>query len=186
VLFAAAHASTSAINEDGIRAATWGSRPLVEGRLSLFGATFIDFFISRHAGIENYFALESGGQSLATCIGFPPLCTVGAAELEPPASGRIALSQPPLNSTSSLRHGRKWRPARSCNWCRAFVPSLPAAPWRRLSVKLQEPLPRYDRALKPPANASCLFHVCRLNVAMLRWFRRCDHPLQSCPAACRE
>jgi len=28
---------------------------------------------------------------LATCIGFPPLCTVGAAELEPPASGRIAL-----------------------------------------------------------------------------------------------
>jgi hypothetical protein len=45
----------------------------------------------RHAGIENYFALESGGQSLATCIGFSPLCTVGAAELEPPASGRIAL-----------------------------------------------------------------------------------------------
>ena len=28
---------------------------------------------------------------MATCIGFPPLCTVGAAELEPPASGRIAL-----------------------------------------------------------------------------------------------
>jgi hypothetical protein len=45
VLFAAAHASTSAISEDGIRAATWGSRPLAEGRLSLFGATFIDFFI---------------------------------------------------------------------------------------------------------------------------------------------
>jgi hypothetical protein len=63
----------------------------VAGLPRLFGATFIDFFISRHAGIENYFALESGGQSLATCIGFPPLCTVGAAELEPPASGRIAL-----------------------------------------------------------------------------------------------
>jgi hypothetical protein len=45
----------------------------------------------RHAGIENYLALESGGQSLATCIGFPPLCTVGAAELDPPASGRTAL-----------------------------------------------------------------------------------------------
>ena len=45
VLFAAAHASTSAISEDGIRAATWGSRPVVEGRLSLFGATLIDFFI---------------------------------------------------------------------------------------------------------------------------------------------
>ena len=28
---------------------------------------------------------------MVTCIGFPPLCTVGAAELEPPASGRIAL-----------------------------------------------------------------------------------------------
>ena len=28
---------------------------------------------------------------MATCIGFPPLCTVGAAELEPPASGKIAL-----------------------------------------------------------------------------------------------
>jgi hypothetical protein len=39
----------------------------------------------------NYFALESGGQSLATCIGLSPLCTVGAAELAPPASGRIAL-----------------------------------------------------------------------------------------------
>jgi hypothetical protein len=62
VLFATAHAPTSAISEDGICAATWGSRPLVEGRLSLFGATFIDFFIipavpfpldsGRFAGIE--------------------------------------------------------------------------------------------------------------------------------------
>jgi hypothetical protein len=39
----------------------------------------------------NYFGLESGGQSLRTSIGLPPLCTVGAAEFEPPASGKIAL-----------------------------------------------------------------------------------------------
>jgi hypothetical protein len=44
-LFAAAHASTSAISADGIRAATWGSRPLVEGRLPLFGAPLISFFM---------------------------------------------------------------------------------------------------------------------------------------------
>jgi hypothetical protein len=35
--------------------------------------------------------LESGGQSLLTTKGLPPLCTVGAAEFAPPASGRIAL-----------------------------------------------------------------------------------------------
>jgi hypothetical protein len=35
--------------------------------------------------------LESGGHSGRTSIGLPPLCTVGAAEFEPPASGRIAL-----------------------------------------------------------------------------------------------
>jgi hypothetical protein len=35
--------------------------------------------------------LESGGQSLLTTKGLPPLCTVGAAELAPPASGSTAL-----------------------------------------------------------------------------------------------
>jgi hypothetical protein len=34
---------------------------------------------------------ESGGQSRATFIGLPSLCTVGAAEFAPPALGRIAL-----------------------------------------------------------------------------------------------
>jgi hypothetical protein len=38
-----------------------------------------------------YFGLESGGQSGRASIGLPPLCTVGAAEFEPPASGRTAL-----------------------------------------------------------------------------------------------
>ena len=38
-----------------------------------------------------YFGLESGGQSARASIGLPPLCTVGAAEFEPPASGRTAL-----------------------------------------------------------------------------------------------
>jgi hypothetical protein len=40
---------------------------------------------------EIYFGLESGGQSGRASIGLPPLCTVGAAEFEPPASGRTAL-----------------------------------------------------------------------------------------------
>jgi hypothetical protein len=35
--------------------------------------------------------LESGGQSEPTIMGLPPLCTVGAAELAPPASGSTAL-----------------------------------------------------------------------------------------------
>jgi hypothetical protein len=35
--------------------------------------------------------LESGGQSRATFSGLSPLCTVGAAEFFPPASGRTAL-----------------------------------------------------------------------------------------------
>jgi hypothetical protein len=35
--------------------------------------------------------LESGGQSLLTTKGLSPLCTVGAAELAPPASGSTAL-----------------------------------------------------------------------------------------------
>jgi hypothetical protein len=38
-----------------------------------------------------YFGLESGGQSGRASIGLLPLCTVGAAEFEPPASGRTAL-----------------------------------------------------------------------------------------------
>lgn len=38
-----------------------------------------------------YFGLESGGQSGDTFSGLPPLCTVGAAELDPPASGNTAL-----------------------------------------------------------------------------------------------
>jgi len=40
---------------------------------------------------RNYLLLESGGQSVRTSIGLPPLCTVGAAESAPPASGKIAL-----------------------------------------------------------------------------------------------
>jgi hypothetical protein len=38
-----------------------------------------------------YLGLESGGHSVRTSIDLSPLCTVGAAEFEPPASGRIAL-----------------------------------------------------------------------------------------------
>jgi hypothetical protein len=38
-----------------------------------------------------YFGLESGGQSGLTVNGLPPLCTVGAAEFAPPASGSTAL-----------------------------------------------------------------------------------------------
>ena len=40
---------------------------------------------------EIYFGLESGGQSGRASMGLPPLCTVGAADFEPPASGRTAL-----------------------------------------------------------------------------------------------
>src|ERR1700704_6380683 len=39
---------------------------------------------------RRYLGLESGGHSVRTSMGLPPLCTVGAAEFEPPASGRIA------------------------------------------------------------------------------------------------
>jgi hypothetical protein len=39
---------------------------------------------------RRYLGLESGGHSVRTSTGLPPLCTVGAAEFEPPASGRIA------------------------------------------------------------------------------------------------
>ena len=42
-LFVIAHASTSAISVEGIRAVTW--RSLVEGRPPLFGSTLINFFI---------------------------------------------------------------------------------------------------------------------------------------------
>ncbi len=41
--------------------------------------------------LRDYFGLESGGQSGRDSNGLPPLCTVGAAEFEPPASGRTAL-----------------------------------------------------------------------------------------------
>lgn len=46
----------------------------------------------REVRIEaHYFGLESGGQFGSTFSGLPPLCTVGAAELDPPASGSTAL-----------------------------------------------------------------------------------------------
>ena len=38
-----------------------------------------------------YLGFESGGQSGDTLSGLPPLCTVGAAEFAPPASGSTAL-----------------------------------------------------------------------------------------------
>jgi hypothetical protein len=38
-----------------------------------------------------YFGLESGGQFGLTFSGLSPLCTVGAAEFAPPASGSTAL-----------------------------------------------------------------------------------------------
>ena len=47
--------------------------------------------VERYELSDYDFGLASGGQSLRTSIGLPPLCTVGAAELVPPASGRIAL-----------------------------------------------------------------------------------------------
>jgi hypothetical protein len=45
VSFAAAQASTSAINDAGIREVTWGSRPVAGRPRLFFGVTFIDFFI---------------------------------------------------------------------------------------------------------------------------------------------
>jgi hypothetical protein len=48
-------------------------------------------FRNRPAVDLSYLGLDSGGQSVRNSIGLPPLCTVGAAELAPPASGRIAL-----------------------------------------------------------------------------------------------
>jgi hypothetical protein len=50
-------------------------------------------YLAGRIDFENrrYLGLESGGQSERTSMGLPPLCTVGAAEFEPPASGRIAL-----------------------------------------------------------------------------------------------
>jgi hypothetical protein len=42
-------------------------------------------------GCWRYFGLESGGQSGETFSGSSPLCTVGAAEFAPPASGSTAL-----------------------------------------------------------------------------------------------
>ena len=43
------------------------------------------------ASATHPFGLESGGQSGRATKGLPPLCTVGAAEFAPPASGRTAL-----------------------------------------------------------------------------------------------
>jgi hypothetical protein len=43
------------------------------------------------ASATHSFGLESGGQSGRATRGLPPLCTVGAAEFAPPASGRTAL-----------------------------------------------------------------------------------------------
>ena len=43
------------------------------------------------ASLSFHLGFESGGQSGLTFSGLPPLCTVGAAEFEPPASGSIAL-----------------------------------------------------------------------------------------------
>jgi hypothetical protein len=43
------------------------------------------------ASATHPFGLESGGQSGRATRGLPPLCTVGAAEFAPPASGRTAL-----------------------------------------------------------------------------------------------
>ena len=50
---------------------------------------------------SHHFGLESGGHSDPATIGFPPLCTVGAAELEPPALGRIALFPTAMDVFSS-------------------------------------------------------------------------------------
>lgn len=52
---------------------------------------------------SHHFGLESGGHSDPATIGFPPLCTVGAAELEPPALGRIALFPIAMDVFSSAR-----------------------------------------------------------------------------------
>jgi hypothetical protein len=43
------------------------------------------------ASATHCFGLESGGQSDRATRGLPPLCTVGAAEFAPPASGKTAL-----------------------------------------------------------------------------------------------
>ena len=47
--------------------------------------------VRRNARRWRYLGFESGGQSGDTFSGLPPLCTVGAAEFAPPASGSIAL-----------------------------------------------------------------------------------------------
>ena len=58
-----------------------------------------------------YFGLESGGQSGLTFSGLPPLCTVGAAEFEPPASGSTAQSTPRTQNLAGVRPERIAWPA---------------------------------------------------------------------------
>ena len=49
-----------------------------------------------------YFGQESGGQSGLTFIGLSPLCTCGAAEFVPPASGSTALFSMPATPAQHI------------------------------------------------------------------------------------
>ena len=67
-----------------------GSVPAITGEREMVG-TSLALLCPPYALRTYHFGLESGGQSGDTFSGLPPLCTVGAAEFEPPASGSTAL-----------------------------------------------------------------------------------------------
>jgi hypothetical protein len=73
-----AHSRDPLARNDGQTHITWRNGSLLEARPGM-------------TEDRDYFGLESGGQSGLSFSGLPPLCTVGAAEFAPPASGSTAL-----------------------------------------------------------------------------------------------
>src|SRR5205823_4780003 len=75
----------------------------------------------------SYFGLGSGGHSGRTSMGFAPLCTVGAAEFEPPASGRTALFSIAMEFAPVVAEGEVVQLV-SCFWLGGAVDCAAAGP----------------------------------------------------------
>jgi hypothetical protein len=101
---------------------------------------------------RNYFPLESGGQSVRTSIGLPPLCTVGAAELAPPASGKIALFSTAMEFDVFSTPLPEFAAATSCNLFRflRLVQRAALQTPRLQSRVLKKSRPECDKSLSYP------------------------------------
>ena len=151
-----AHSRDPLARNDGQTHITWRNGSLLEARPGM-------------TEDRDYFGLESGGQSGLTFSGLPPLCTVGAAELAPPASGRTALFSIAIEFDV---FSSPWPEVAAGEVVQLVSGFCPVVAGCAIAAPVSEAA-RTAAAIRSSTQTSgeLVFHVRRQNFSLVQWFR---------------